>query len=886
MSGNTDFWSRVAAKLLEFARADPAHAIDRFTDNWRLNDGQRASLHALAERLPSNGVVIADEVGMGKTRLAAAVVRAVTECGGRVAIVVPPGLGFQWNEELRDAGVEPKRVLRSLWQYFEAWSHEDPGRHVAWSGVPVLLISQLLANWRLGASSQAWRWTLVPEVYARWRAHSTGRLPRKFWENRDKQVLGDAWVEASAAHIVAQAQGDPELEAYLDSLLKYPWTQTLVPKMYEKHGALRPYFERLIGLGLGAFDLMVIDEAHKGRGADSSLSRLLESALSLKPHARRLGLTATPVELDPGQWKGTLARIGAGGEDVESAITTFAEAVRKVRMRPSDPATRESYFASARRFKDTLSPYLLRRDKREDEAVRLFAARSNLGFHAYRREHEVVVDPEAISLPWRRAVCAAEALSHMTIVETDDQRAKRLRLTIGNGHGIATLVDQRWEDAAKDRVDESGEQPSAPAKDDAPEPTDKRSMRLRWWRGVLESVLDGGEGALYLHPGVLAAVEKIESLTARNEKVLVFGRYTRPLRALVELLNAREMLRAIGGGQPWAQAKVPEREWTAVQVAHRQLGFSWPLSRAELDARLEAQYSQLESRRERFRDGLLERLEEGLSSRPASSIERVLFDAFAKSAGQPGNAVLQQVARALQAAFGNEADEVSSKHLAEAFGDLIGVLRARDEGDEDGNGELEASEAETLWPTLATRLDEEYSRAEGDFARLMFGETKPETRRLLQLAFNRPHSMPRVLVAQSMVGREGLNLHRACRHVLLLHPEWNPGVVEQQIGRIDRVGSRWAQQCRAAIESGASGESLPRIEILPVVFKGTYDEQNWSVLRQRWEDLRAQLHGVVIPQSEAIAYAHLDGVLEAINSAAPNFSPVAWKDRTNGNQKF
>jgi SNF2 family DNA or RNA helicase len=50
-----------------------------------------------------------------------------------------------------------------------------------------------------------------------------------------------------------------------------------------------------------------------------------------------------------------------------------------------------------------------------------------------------------------------------------------------------------------------------------------------------------------------------------------------------------------------------------------------------------------------------------------------------------------------------------------------------------------------------------------------------------------------VLVAQSVVGREGLNLHRACRTVILLHPEWNPGVVEQQIGRVDRLSSYWEQ---------------------------------------------------------------------------------------------
>ncbi|MEZ5443376.1 MAG: C-terminal helicase domain-containing protein [Lysobacterales bacterium] len=341
------------------------------------------------------------------------------------------------------------------------------------------------------------------------------------------------------------------------------------------------------------------------------------------------------------------------------------------------------------------------------------------------------------------------------------------------------------------------------------------------------------------------------------------------------------MLRAVVGGQPWSQAKIPDREWKAVEVAHLQLGLRWPLSRVEIDARLESQYVQLESRRGRFRDRLLERLEAGFRARPEGSVERTLFDSFANAAGQSGNDDLVRVARSLQSALGNESDGASDKHLAEAFCELIGALRSRDEGDEDSSGELEESEARALWPILAARLADEYSRVEGDFARLMHGETKPETRRLLQLAFNRVHSNPQVLVAQSMVGREGLNLHRACRHVLLLHPEWNPGVVEQQIGRIDRVGSRWEQQCRSAIEAGALGESLPRIEILPVVFKGTYDEQNWCVLRERWGDLRAQLHGIVVTQWQKSAYGHLGGVIEEINAAAPSFSPLR-RDRQRG----
>ena len=154
----------------------------------------------------------------------------------------------------------------------------------------------------------------------------------------------------------------------------------------------------------------------------------------------------------------------------------------------------------------------------------------------------------------------------------------------------------------------------------------------------------------------------------------------------------------------------------------------------------------------------------------------------------------------------------------------------------------------------------------------MYGKTEHTTRRLLQLAFNRPHSYPRVLVAQSVVGREGLNLHRACRTVLLLHPEWNPAVVEQQIGRVDRLGSRWEQLVDAADESSWRGDP-PRIEILPIVFKGTYDEHQWQVLRERWNDLRAQLHGVVIPPSISDGDALLSELAREINGKAPHFSP-------------
>ena len=130
-----------------------------------------------------------------------------------------------------------------------------------------------------------------------------------------------------------------------------------------------------------------------------------------------------------------------------------------------------------------------------------------------------------------------------------------------------------------------------------------------------------------------------------------------------------------------------------------------------------------------------------------------------------------------------------------------------------------------------------------------------------------------VLVAQSLVGREGLNLHKSCRVVLLLHPEWNPAVVEQQIGRVDRVDSYWCNELKRAIVSCATAEQLPRIEVRPVIFRSTYDEHNWAVLQARWDDLRAQLHGIVIPPSVPVTDPEGMALVEQISTWAPNFSP-------------
>jgi hypothetical protein len=82
--------------------------------------------------------------------------------------------------------------------------------------------------------------------------------------------------------------------------------------------------EEILGLWLGDFDLVVIDEAHKGRGEvdvdgtalgaidGSVLARLVEKVLKQREGGRRLCLTATPMELELSQWLDLLAGARSG----------------------------------------------------------------------------------------------------------------------------------------------------------------------------------------------------------------------------------------------------------------------------------------------------------------------------------------------------------------------------------------------------------------------------------------------------------------------------------------------------------------------------------------------------------------------------------------------
>jgi superfamily II DNA/RNA helicase len=100
------------------------------------------------------------------------------------------------------------------------------------------------------------------------------------------------------------------------------------------------------------------------------------------------------------------------------------------------------------------------------------------------------------------------------------------------------------------------------------------------------------------------------------------------------------------------------------------------------------------------------------------------------------------------------------------------------------------------------------------------GETKRATRARLMRAFNSPF-FPDILVCSEVMG-EGVDLQRFCRHVIHHDLAWNPSIIEQRTGRIDRLG------CKA--------EGRKPIVVCVPYLAGTADERQYRVMsdRQQW----------------------------------------------------
>lgn len=106
------------------------------------------------------------------------------------------------------------------------------------------------------------------------------------------------------------------------------------------------------------------------------------------------------------------------------------------------------------------------------------------------------------------------------------------------------------------------------------------------------------------------------------------------------------------------------------------------------------------------------------------------------------------------------------------------------------------------------------------------------------LGFNTPYR-PEILVSTS-VGQEGIDLHRECRHVIHHDLCWNPAMIEQRTGRVDRIGSKVERE-----RMGAQNGEGPTLEIAIPYLAATYDERMFEELYRRAQLFEVTLGGEV-----------------------------------------
>lgn len=890
-------WSSAAAALQNLVAEDAAKACK----DQKLDDNQRASFMWIAERLPQTGVVLADGVGTGKTRIACAVVHAVLEAGGRAAIVVPHGLIHQWQHEAHDKlGMNYAKAFTSVRDFIEAaksknWKEIAPTPDAAeW-----ILVSHSFRapQVRQGNRPAEWRVALPSYIRAELSADAA-RNDRRTFAGKLLEDPHEA-TKQIAIELAERVRGNDRvrLRARLDKLPPYRRggdNTKLVDALKNKDG--RELVEDLLGRWLGEFDLLVIDEAHKSRGeaidddaidavSGSVLSRLVNKLLKQPESGHRLCLTATPMELDIGQWLHLLGdertRSGLDKERSRQVAKGLYEAATRAAVAPDEGNRLDELCIASKEFTKTLAPYVTRHRRDEDPLVTRFRERAALGVelpHPHRRLQRVQIEwTETVGQDshWLHVLFAAECMSQsargLTLKDTADwPRSVRDAYTkLSAGH---VSID----------VSETSEPLRVPEPGIVDDHTRGKIARTAYWYGRLrdgrKQVLKGlppVNGAELdpdaEHPRILAAVKEIESWTLKHEKVLVFGVFLRPLRLLRDVLNVRHALRAADAGRPIAHAV--HTDAALLGIAHRQLDRL--RSEGALSARLatgtgaEARRALIDSHKasERLRRQVRGQVNKlviawrndptllggapfghGLESSLEDHLVSFVLDDFLATTSESDKVIPERIV------------SLAKEFVEERLRPLLGEL---------GNGDADEKQAVLRYNALRALIEEDDGR-QSVHARLLQGATGWETRRYLQAAFNRPGASPRVLIAQSQVGREGLNLHKSCRVVVQFHAEWNPAVLEQQIGRVDRKGSLWEQRAQKWLADGAQGEP-PFVEVRQLIFEGTYDAFQWDRVMCRKHVFDASLFGSLLPAEalQRVPPARLADLL----AAAPSFRP-------------
>ena len=905
-----------------------------------LKDGQFEALCKVSESLKTSGVILADEVGLGKTFVALALVEYIVHAGGTVGILVPPGLMFQWEAEIKKfkklfykeinltkakSNWEPLKIS-NYFNFADNAEFDNNKRNleplVTTQKRPVALISHRFTAPYVRGNSRLYAYHL-PSLY--WGAvqelnnGSTNEL--KYWKHWQK-LDGPTYLDNLCKYLrSAKIDWTPE---ELDYLKNDDYRVLISSIGKDRKSVITSTFgvnqmghkiqSKLIGHGIGNLDLVIIDEAHKNKGDEdhsTELSRLLTTILnpnqSLQSDNRILGMTATPVELSSQQWLSLMKRIGVAEvirNTKAKVIESFTEQLDRGRTHPDNVEIISKLILESKSFESCMKDVVFRRRKHDLESFKEItkASNKNSTSHPNRRLNDVKIKFENLSSQWKSSVLAFEGIGKAAKGLSESTALKLLDSRYPSGLLPQDLL------VSKNKETTENTDPAEAA----------QLGRIDYWKNILKEFGEAEtneEAYLNNHPRIQAAADHIDQIIFNsegeltNEKVLVFGTFTKPLRALRNVLNYRYILRQIDSGLPVRAPEVESFDFENLYKEYLQLtkkqNQNLNLKNLKSDLKITEFKKLIESVRNDY-DNLQKSLNKFFRESKSTGINNDFFELL------PGNESLAELNKAgkISEFYSFLESYVLSEILQSA--ELYNIYKQEDKFKADKITEIatqvwtsfilaqtDISDTELTENTDTKWTDEKQKKADsiGDklsiqkileiiqsdetttnpnrsnFCRFMNGETKMTTRRTLQLQFNNITANPKVLIAQSMVGREGLNLHEACRRVVIFHPEWNPAVVEQQIGRVDRINSRWEELAKAyyKLSEDKRGE-YPYIEVDFLIFEGTYDQYQFERMKYRRENMAAQLFGALLPEDVLQLVPEYLKVELAL--AAPDFSPM------------
>jgi superfamily II DNA or RNA helicase len=883
------------------------HVKGRITaaDAHRQSETAKEILRRFDER---PGLILADEVGMGKTFVSLAVAASVAlqdPKGRPVVVMVPSGLKEKWPRDFKtfaEMCVTPD--LRQGMRCAVAENGVDFLKHLDDPDDRRPQVVFLTHGAMQRAMNDEWvRLAVIRQALHR--RHDTDDLRRSLGQRLGRLIRGfgsvnrqdsDIWERLLASHpeewarllkragLLEENADDPVPRHLIDALERietggvYAAVQSIPLRDSENHderlrqarkeiyGAIHELWGHCLHAMHLHLPLLILDEAHHLKNAHTKLASLFHSdtedseTQAVRPKGslggvfeRMLFLTATPFQLghhelcsvvdrfDGIDWNHgpRLVRKEYGDEKRElRAKLDRAEASALVLNDTWGRLTLGDLVADGLAYSDPDTWWLAAKEAKELPGL------GRQVVDAVNRTKAAFDEAEAALRPWVIRHLRSKTLqvgSEPTIerrrpfvgagiVADDDAASEGLpvegpallpfllaaRATLCRpdkrpvfAEGLASSYEAflHTREKPEDALDED---------DSAAEDVDPARDRAAWYLEQLTEHLPlGSHRDTASHPKIAATVNRVIDAWKSGEKIVVFCHYVKTGYALRRAISGRirEFIAAEAGRK---LAMEPEAAFAELEDLGLRFFDKRTNARSEIIHRV---------------DGLLGRFAELTPHREVLQevVRRFLRTPSFLVRFYPLGETRQLTPETVRMSFASrDASGLSLEDMLSHFFEFLAKRCSEEERksilaavDSMQTGGISAKDAQDSM--LPDEVDVESNRPEQTLpnVRLVNGRTKGETRQRLMLTFNSPF-FPEVLIASAVMA-EGVDLHRFCRYVIHHDLCWNPSVLEQRTGRIDRIGAKVETTGRP-------------IHLYKPFLGATQDERQYRVVsdRERW----------------------------------------------------